>query len=450
MQQYAEPPRDDLVPFLSGVTHMALESAAVAGVIQDSIALLADAYRIVRGCTEQICEPLTTEDYVVQSMPDASPVKWHLAHTSWFFETFVLTPYLSGYRPFHPLFGVLFNSYYNAVGPRWPRPQRGLLSRPGVGEVFAYRRHVDQAMAKFFKLAQMEKPSDAPARITLGLNHEQQHQELILTDVKHVLASNPLRPAYCSAPPMEGSQRLTQWRAFPAGLVTLGHEDDGFAFDNELPRHEVYLRAFQLASCLTTNADYLEFIRDGGYDRPGLWLSDGWAVRQAQSWTCPLYWERQNAEWYIMTLGGLRPLDPAEPVCHVSYYEADAYARWAEARLPTEAEWETAAGPVTGHFLDGGRFHPSAAAAADDRGPLFQLYGDVWQWTASPYIGYPGYAPLTGALGEYNGKFMCNQMVLRGASCATPRSHARRTYRNFFPPDARWQFSGIRLARDKE
>jgi ergothioneine biosynthesis protein EgtB len=385
-------------------------------------------------------------------MPDASPVKWHLAHTSWFFETFLLLPYLPGYEPFHPQFGVLFNSYYNAVGPRWPRNQRGHLSRPTVAEVYAYRIHVDRAMARLLEQGHHDSQAGFLPTLVLGLNHEQQHQELILTDVKYVLAGNALHPVYRAALPSEGVSPAAEWLTFPAGLAMIGHEGDTFAFDNESPRHRLYLQPFRLRNRLVTSGEYLAFLNDDGYERPEWWLSDGWSTRQTEAWTCPLYWERQGEEWLIMTLGGLRPLDPAEPVSHVSFYEADAYARWAHARLPTEAEWETAASSAatTGHFLESEHFHPAAGVAPDDRGPLFQLYGDVWQWTASPYVGYPGYTPPAGALGEYNGKFMCNQFVLRGASCVTPRSHARRSYRNFFPPNARWQFSGIRLAQDAQ
>jgi ergothioneine biosynthesis protein EgtB len=411
---------------------------------------LAASYRDVRRGTEALCEPLQVEDYVIQSMPDASPVKWHLAHTSWFFETFILAPHLPGYRPFHPQFGFLFNSYYQTVGPRWPRPQRGLLSRPTVAEVYRYRAYVDEHMAQLFRPAGAEVLKAVAPTVRLGMHHEQQHQELIVTDLKHAWAANSLHPVYREGLPKNGDSPPRAWLSFPQGLAWIGHDGSGFAFDNESPRHRVFLHGFQLASRPVTNAEYRAFLADGGYDRPELWLSDGWDTRQARGWTAPLYWEEQGGEWSVVTLAGLRPLDPAEPACHVSYYEADAFARWAGARLPTEAEWETAAAgvPVAGHFLEGGRFHPAAAAVAADCGPLYQLYGDVWQWTASPYVGYPGYQPPTGGLGEYNGKFMCNQFVLRGASCATPRSHARRTYRNFFPPDARWQFSGIRLAKD--
>jgi ergothioneine biosynthesis protein EgtB len=408
---------------------------------------LAARYRSVRHATEALCEPLTTEDYVIQSMPDASPAKWHLAHTTWFFETFVLTPHCTDCRPFHPQFAVLFNSYYNAVGPPWPRQERGLLSRPTVAEVFHYRAHVDEQMAALFESAAEKVLHRVADTIVLGLHHEQQHQELLLTDLKHALSANPLRPIYREAAPRPGKSPAREWHSFPAGVVWLGHDGNGFAFDNESPRHRVFLDVFQLANRLVTNGEYLAFMEDGGYERPELWLSDGWATRQTQDWTAPLYWQHEADGWAAMTLSGLRRISADEPVCHVSYYEADAYARWACARLPTEAEWETAATNVAGHFVEAAYYHPAAAPATDDRGPIYQLYGDVWQWTASPYVAYPGYVPLKGALGEYNGKFMCNQMVLRGASCATPHSHARRSYRNFFPPEARWQFSGIRLAR---
>jgi ergothioneine biosynthesis protein EgtB len=413
-------------------------------------AALAAQYESVRRCTERLCEPLATEDYVLQSMPDASPAKWHLAHTSWFFETFLLKPHLPGYQPFHPQFEYLFNSYYNAVGPRWPRSQRGLLSRPSVAEVYRYRAYVDQAMHELCRTSAAAPLPQIAGTITLGLNHEQQHQELILTDLKHALAMNPLRPVYQATVPPAGNPPPLEWLSYPEGLAWIGHDGPGFAFDNEGPRHRVFLPSFRLASRLVTNEEYLCFVDEGGYQRPELWLSDGWAAREAAGWTAPLYWEKEGATWCAMTLSGLRPLVPAEPVCHVSYYEADAFARWRGLRLPTEAEWETAAATVTpaGHFLEGGHLHPVAGAAPDDRGPLFDLFGQVWQWTASPYGGYPGYVPAVGALGEYNGKFMCRQFVLRGASCATPRSHARRTYRNFFPPEARWQFTGIRLAQD--
>jgi ergothioneine biosynthesis protein EgtB len=407
-------------------------------------------FQSVRRQTEALCQPLETEDYVIQSMAEASPVKWHLAHTSWFFETFVLAAQLPAYRAFHPEFAVLFNSYYEAVGPRWPRPQRGMLSRPTVNEIYRYRAYVDEHVARWIRSAPGEILQGAVGTVVLGMNHEQQHQELILTDLKHAWSANPLHPIYRPAIAKAAAPPELTWQHLPAGVAEIGHAGPGFAFDNESPRHRVMLHGAQLAGRLVTNEEYLAFVADGGYDRPDHWLSDGWAARQANGWTAPLYWHKQDDAWSVVTLAGLRPLELHEPVCHVSGYEADALARWSGARLPTEAEWEAAAAllPVAGHFLEAEHFHPTATPAHDDHGPLHQLYGDVWQWTASPYVGYPGYRPLAGALGEYNGKFMCNQLVLRGASCATPRSHARATYRNFFPPDARWQFTGIRLARE--
>jgi ergothioneine biosynthesis protein EgtB len=407
----------------------------------------AATYRAVRSVTERLAAPLSAEDCLVQSMPDASPVKWHLAHTTWFFETFVLSPFLPGYRPFHPEFGYLFNSYYNTVGDRHPRPQRGLLTRPALEEVFNYRAYVD---GRIPDLLAADPGGEVVDLLTLGLNHEQQHQELIVTDVKHALSCNPLRPAYRDgAHAAEGNLAIPalRWVDISGGTATAGHAGPGFSFDNEGPRHRVLLSPFGLASRPVTNHDYQTFIADGGYRRPELWLSDGWAVCQERRWTAPLYWFGDGESWHHFTLDGARPVDPSAPVCHVSFYEADAFARWAGARLPTEFEWESAAAelPVVGNFLDSGRLGPAPAPGGDG---LAQLFGDVWEWTASPYVAYPGYRPPPGALGEYNGKFMCNQFVLRGASCATPRSHARRTYRNFFPPDARWQFSGIRLAKE--
>jgi len=411
---------------------------------------LAAAYRAVRRTTEALCAPLEIDDYLIQSLPEASPVKWHLAHTAWFFETFVLGASVKDYAPFHADFAYLFNSYYEAVGPRWPRSQRALLSRPTVAEVYAYRAHVDARMAQWLATAPAAALRDRAPVVVLGLQHEQQHQELILTDLKHALAANPLHPVYRQAAPQDGEAPPLRWVSFPEGEAWIGHQGTGFAFDNETPRHRVFLHEFQLSSRPVLNEEYLAFMAEGGYERPEFWLSEGWAARQAHGWTAPSYWQARDGHWFVGTLAGLRPLQRAEPVCHVSYYEADAFARWAGARLPTEAEWETAAAcvPCTGHFLESGHFQPAAAAAARERGPIYKLYGDVWQWTASPYVAYPGYRPPAGALGEYNGKFMCNQLVLRGASCATPRSHARLTYRNFFPPEARWQFSGFRLARD--
>ncbi len=375
-------------------------------------------YAAVRAATEALCTGLTVEDYVAQSMPDASPTKWHLAHTTWFFETFVLAAQ-PGHRPFHPQYGFLFNSYYESVGERWARPQRGLLTRPTVAEVMQYRRHVDEAMAR------VAEPKDV---LELGLHHEQQHQELIVTDVKHLLSLNPLEPAIRARDDLAAATHALAWIDVGEGVRELGHDGRGFAFDNEGPRHRALVPAFAIASRLVTAGEYAEFVADGGYARPELWLSDGWAALQRHGWRAPLYWRDDDGAPTVYTLAGRRPLSSTEPVRHVSFYEADAYARWAGARLPTEQEWET------------------AARLAD--GSLEQLFGVAWQWTQSAYAPYPRYRPTAGALGEYNGKFMCNQLVLRGSSTATPPGHARVTYRNFFPPEARWQLTGIRLARD--
>jgi ergothioneine biosynthesis protein EgtB len=409
---------------------------------------LAERYREVRGATERLAEPLSAEDCTVQSMPDASPVKWHLAHTSWFFETFVLERGVAGYRPYHPQFRVLFNSYYNGVGAQHPRPERGLLSRPSLDEVRAYRADVDRRLLELLERSAVEPLADT---IELGLHHEQQHQELILTDVKHMLSLNPLRPAYRDLPPAPARDvAALRWFHHPGGIAWIGHDERSFSFDNERPRHRVLVDAFSLASRLVTNGEYLEFVADGAYSRPDLWLSDGWDVVRSHGWQAPLYWDRDpRGGWRVTTLSGGRDLRPDEPVCHVSFYEADAFARWSGARLPSEAEWETFArkAALDGNFVESGWLHPTGVAVPDAAAPA-ELFGDVWEWTRSPYAPHPGYHPPTGALGEYNAKFMCNQLVLRGGSCATPRSHVRASYRNFFPPQARWQFSGIRLARD--
>jgi ergothioneine biosynthesis protein EgtB len=415
---------------------------------QGESASLLSAYRAVRSQSEQLAAPLSPEDCLVQSMPDASPVKWHLAHTSWFFETFILAQFLPGHRPFNPALGYLFNSYYNAVGERHPRPQRGLLTRPTFDEVVQYRARVDEQMTDLLSAAPRAEVAEL---VTLGLNHEQQHQELILTDIKHALSCNPLHPAYrVDGPAAESLDEIPplRWLDRAGGPVVVGHGGTGFAFDNEGPRHQALLRPFRLASRLVTNCEYLTFIADGGYRRPELWLSDGWNACRERRWEAPLYWSVEGGIWHQFTLDGMMPLAPADPVCHLSFYEADAFARWAGGRLPTEAEWESVAAdvPVAGNLLDGGRLRPASARQHGDGAA--QLFGDVWEWTASPYVAYPGYRPASGALGEYNGKFMCNQFVLRGGSCATPRDHVRATYRNFFPPDARWQFTGLRLARD--
>jgi ergothioneine biosynthesis protein EgtB len=407
-------------------------------------------YRAVRRRTEALAAPLSSEDQAIQSMPDVSPTKWHRAHTSWFFETFVLTPHLPEYRVCDPAYGYLFNSYYEAVGPRHPRPERGLISRPGVAEIARYRAHVDAAIEQLVAVLDDDAWALAAPLIELGLHHEEQHQELILMDIKHVLSLNPLQPAYHAAPSGAANAIAPPlgWVEFGGGLRQLGHHGAGFAFDNEGPRHKVWIEPFRLATRLVTGGEYLAFIEDGGYRRPELWLSEGWAQRQQQDWTAPLYWRNEGGSWSVFTLAGRLPLATAEPVCHVSFYEADAFARWCGKRLPTEAEWEIAAVeaavPLDGNLMDRGRFHP--APAAGDR--LQQMIGDVWEWTASPYVAYPGYRPPAGAIGEYNGKFMSNQMVLRGGAAVTPPGHVRVTYRNFFPPAARWAFGGIRLAED--
>jgi ergothioneine biosynthesis protein EgtB len=407
---------------------------------------VAQRYQRVRKTSEQICQPLAVEDYVLQTMEDVSPPKWNLAHTSWFFETFLLKGFVPGYREFHPQFNYLFNSYYETIGERHPRPQRGTLSRPTVEEVYRYRAHVDQAMIELWTQAGEESAARIEPLVVLGLHHEQQHQELMLTDLKHILAANPLRPIYREAAVRPGAARELSWFDYSGGVVEIGFDGAGFSFDNEQPRHKIYLEDFRLASRPVTNGEFLEFMAAGGYRQPRHWLSEGWATVLAKGWESPLYWERSDGRWWNMRLSGFRPVDEHEPVCHVSYFEADAYARWRGKRLPSEGEWEIAATglPIEGNFLDGEAFHPRAAAGRADA-PA-QLYGDVWEWTQSQYTPYPGFVPEEGAIGEYNGKFMCNQFVLRGGSCATPADHIRATYRNFFPPHARWQFTGIRLA----
>jgi ergothioneine biosynthesis protein EgtB len=404
---------------------------------------LLERYLDIRRVTERLCEPLVVEDYVVQAMADASPAKWHLAHVTWFFETFVLRQ-RADYRPLDEHYTVLFNSYYNGVGPQFQRVARGTLSRPTVAEVFAYRAHVDKAMTALLEHAGNLGP--AASVIELGLHHEQQHQELLVTDLKYNLGANPLRPAYRIRSRSRRAAAAHTFVAFEAGVVEIGHAGAEFAFDNERPRHRVALESYALGSRLVSNAEYLEFVEAGGYRRPDLWLSDGWRIARERDWQAPLYWEPGDGGWRSYTLGGVVPLELDAPVVHVSYYEADAYARWCGARLPNEAEWEHAATgrPLDGQLLDD---EPDDPWPASEPG-LSQLFGDAWEWTASAYLPYPGFRPLEGALGEYNGKFMVNQMVLRGGSCATPRSHIRATYRNFFLPDARWQFSGIRLAQD--
>ncbi|MCP4330276.1 MAG: L-histidine N(alpha)-methyltransferase [Alphaproteobacteria bacterium] len=406
---------------------------------------LTNQFNAVRRRSLELADPLSAEDQCIQSMPDVSPTKWHLAHTTWFFETFILKSFVDDYEDFHRDFGFLFNSYYELVGPRHDRPRRGLLSRPSLEDVLAYRSYVEGALRSSLAAGGFTDPA-IRALMDLGCHHEQQHQELILTDIKHVLSCNPLRPAYLPPRPRDASRtRTLDWIEHAGGLVEIGHGRKDFAFDCEGPQHKVWLELFKVASRPVTNGEYLEFMLDRGYERPELWLSNGWAECQAAPWRAPLYWEpAEDGEWRIFTLSGLRPLDPDAPVCHVSFYEADAYARWAGKRLPTEGEWEVIATPLmpAGNFAGTREFHPVPARGDG----LRQIYGDVWEWTASAYLPYPGFRPVEGAVGEYNGKFMSGQMVLRGGSCATPEGHVRPTYRNFFYPADRWQFSGIRLA----
>jgi ergothioneine biosynthesis protein EgtB len=407
---------------------------------------LIESFRRTRQASEDLCAPLEIEDYGIQTMPDVSPPKWHLAHTSWFFETFLLKPYLQGYREFHPDYVRLFNSYYEQVGEYHPRPQRGLLSRPTVKQIYAYRVYVDEAMQQL--LAQTAHPEwvNIESRSIIGVNHEQQHQELLLTDIKHIFACNPLRPLYRDLPQINGPAIPLQWIELAGGLVEIGATGNTFAYDNERPRHQVFLQPFKLASRLVTNAEYLEFLNDGGYTRPELWLSEGWKAIKEGRFNTPLYWEQRDGEWWHMTLSGMQPLNPNAPVCHVNYFEADAYANWAGKRLPTEAEWESIAAsqPIDGNLRDQGYLQPQPGQTAG----LQQLFGDVWEWSQSAYNPYPGFQSPKGALGEYNGKFMCGQYVLRGGSCVTPADHIRASYRNFFYPADQWQFSGIRLAED--
>lgn len=421
-------------------------------------AALDERLEATRRLTEELAAPLSAEDQTVQSMPDVSPTKWHRAHTAWFFETFVLGSFAPWYQPFDPAFAYLFNSYYEQVGPRHPRAARGVITRPGTAVVAAYRQHVDDALRRLLDEGPVSEVRDL---VELGIHHEQQHQELLLMDIKHVLSCNTLDPAYgplestaLSGGSSSSSCNQVRWVAFAGGLVEVGHpsgaKGSAFCFDNERPRHPVHLQPYLLADRLLTNAEVLAFIDDGGYRRPELWLSDGWATVCDQGWQHPLYWRLDGERWSVFTLGGRRPIDGDEPAAHLSYYEADAIARWAGARLPTEAEWEHAAASTafdTG-LLDRSFLHPRAARPDGDGRRCRQLSGEVWEWTASPYVPYPGFEVAPGAVGEYNGKFMVNQHVLRGGSCVTPPGHVRATYRNFFPPSARWAFSGVRLARD--
>ncbi|MEM6671631.1 MAG: ergothioneine biosynthesis protein EgtB [Planctomycetota bacterium] len=414
-------------------------------------AVSAERFLRVRRTTEGLVGPLSAEDMQVQSMADVSPTKWHLGHTTWFFETFVLEAE-PGFEPFDPAFRILFNSYYEQVGERHPRPRRGLLTRPRIAEVLAYRRHVDERLAALLETP--ERLGDRLELVELGLHHEQQHQELLLMDIKHVLSCNPLAPAYRAELAPKGRDAAPQeWHRFRGGLFEIGHDGDGFAFDNEGPRHRVHVDDFKLSSRPITNRELLAFVEDGGYETATLWLSDAWGRMQTEEpWRAPMYWQKRDGVWVQFTMNGLEPLRLDDPATHVSYYEADAYARWADARLPREAEWEVAARgrAIEGNFLEDGRWHPRAytGGETDEADAPVQLFGDVWEWTQSPYCAYPGYQAAAGAVGEYNGKFMANQFVSRGGSWATSRDHVRATYRNFFHPWTRWHFGGVRLAKD--
>ncbi len=441
-----------------------VEKIAASPRAHEGVLRLISDYQKVRSVTETICSPLAIEDHQIQSMPDVSPPKWHLAHTSWFFENFLLLPHLKNYRVFHPQYNFLFNSYYKTVGDHYPRSERGLLSRPTLQEVLEYRHYVDEKMGH---LIQGTSDKEILFLLTLGIQHEQQHQELLLTDIKHLFFTNPLRPIYHSRDlsEVDASSIPLQWVKYPEALYSIGHQGKGFGFDNETPLHQIFLPSFKIGSRLITNGEYLSFIEDRGYQTPQLWLSDGWDIVLENHWKAPLYWERKEAEWQQFTLAGTKPIQLSEPVCHVSYYEADAFARWAGKRLPTEAEWEVVAKdvPIDGNLYESGILEPQVAhpsprppstllrtssPSRGEGGRVVQIFGDVWEWTQSPYTPYPGFKPEQGSIGEYNGKFMCNQMVLRGGSCFTSLSHIRATYRNFFPPQARWQCTGIRLAED--
>ena len=411
---------------------------------------LADRFNSIREYSNYLVEPLEIEDFVIQAMTNASPTKWHLAHTSWFYETFILDKVYNDYESLHPQYAHLFNSYYLQTGNPYTRSDRGLISRPTVKEVFEYREYVNNEIREFLEQATEKQLAEYGPVIEIGNNHEQQHQELILTDLKYMLSRNPLYPVYRERE-IPGSSRPydLDWIRFEEGIYEIGNEGDEFTYDNEHPRHRRFLEAFEVADRLITNREYMNFIEDGGYKRSELWLDDGWSTVNKHKWKAPLYWLKKDGEWYNFTLSGLRNVHPDEPVTHVSYYEADAFARWAGARLINEAEWEVAAGdlPYEGNFVEKSHFHPMPLQKSKNSGAPAQVYGDVWEWTQSAYDSYPGYEPLPGALGEYNGKFMCGQYVLRGGSCATSQTHIRKTYRNFFYPDARWQFNGIRLAR---
>jgi ergothioneine biosynthesis protein EgtB len=421
---------------------------------QSRVERLRNRFHQTRDFTNSLCAGLEPEDCVVQSMPDVSPTKWHLAHTTWFFETFILKKFVPGYQAEISEYAYLFNSYYNAAGDMHRRDLRGLISRPTVSEAHRYRALVDSHINDLLSNSDESLLDKMEPILVLGMHHEQQHQELLITDIKHVLAQNPLHPVF-----RQRNRDLAARKNFPIRFIdfeetvtAIGHDGDGFAYDNEGPRHRALVPAFSLATRPTTNGEYIAFIEDNGYNRPEFWLSLGWTTVNEQRWNAPLYWTKRDGAWWNFTLSGFRPVDQSEPVTHVSYFEADAYANWAGARLPTEFEWERASlnCPIEGNFVEDETFHPRPMRRSGKDRQLYQMFGDVWEWTRSAYSPYPGYRAAPGALGEYNGKFMCNQYVLRGGSCATSRSHIRRTYRNFFQPEKRWQFTGIRLARDAQ
>lgn len=449
MAPSATPSAPQRVPSSSATRRLQLyrrQGGCLPSGAEDERANLAHLYKSVRRKTELLAGPLTAEDQIVQSMPDASPTKWHRAHTTWFFETVVLAALQVGYVHYDTRYSYLFNSYYESLGHRHPRAERGLLTRPSCEDVAAYRACVDECMLKFIETASSAIWEKAAPLIALGLNHEQQHQELLLTDILHAFSRNPCLPAYRTATPDRAWASRAHWVSFPGGDHWIGYAGHGFAFDNEGPSHRVVLSPFALASRPVTNAEWLAFMADNGYGRVELWLSDGWAIVQSQHWAAPLYWRYEAETWMRFSLHGLNPVDQSAPVANISFYEADAYARWCGNRLPTEAEWEIAAYPIPieGNLLDQDRLEPTAFVADG----LAQMFGDVWEWTQSPYMPYPGFRPTEGTISEYNGKFMVNQMVLRGGSCLTPAGHIRATYRNFFYPGTRWQFAGLRLAKD--
>ncbi len=428
------------------------ETAALRAAQTNPQAML-DRYANVRDMSLELARPLSPEDCVVQSMTEASPTKWHLAHTTWFFETFILTGHADRYQPFHERYSFLFNSYYNQVGDRIARPTRAMMTRPTMTEVLDYREFVDGAMTHLLEHIDSNSFASIVPLLELGLQHEQQHQELLLTDVKHLLSLNPLQPAYLDNGDVEPAADVqVQWKSFEAGVYEVGYAAKDFCFDNELPQHRVFLEAFSIANRTVTNGEYITFINEKGYERPELWLDLGWSIVNEQQWAHPLYWRRESdGSWSEFTLRGRRPVDEKAPLTAISLFEADAYARWNGCRLPSEQEWEVAAADVEveGNFSDTRQLHPVGCEMNEGLGDgLLQMFGNNWEWTGSQYRPYPGYDPPTGAIGEYNGKFMCNQFVLRGGSCATPASHIRRTYRNFFPPESRWQFAGVRLVKD--